>query len=72
MGITIHYRGRLADLTRVEDFENRLLDFAREVGGQGRRWRGHAGETGSRLVRGAILNLAPANHARGCSKYSSE
>lgn len=59
MGITIHYRGRLADLTRVEDFENRVLDFAREVGGEGRIWRSHSDETESRLVRGAILNLAP-------------
>ena len=28
MGVTIAYRGRLADLTRVEDFEDRLVDFA--------------------------------------------
>jgi hypothetical protein len=26
MGVTIAYRGRLADLTRIEDFEDRLLD----------------------------------------------
>ncbi len=38
MGISIAYRGRLADLTRIEDFEDRLLDLAPEVGGlaQGR------------------------------------
>ena len=28
MGVTVAYRGRLADLTRIEDFEDRLLDFA--------------------------------------------
>jgi hypothetical protein len=27
MGITIAYRGRLADLTRIEDFEDRLVDL---------------------------------------------
>ena len=37
MGITVAYRGRLADLTRIEDFEDRLLDFALEVGGLARR-----------------------------------
>jgi hypothetical protein len=31
MGITIAYRGRLADLARVEDFEDRLLDLALNV-----------------------------------------
>lgn len=33
MGITIAYWGRLADLTRIEDFEDRLLDLALEVSG---------------------------------------
>ena len=33
MGITIYYRGRLADLSRIEDFEDRLVDLALEVGG---------------------------------------
>src|SRR5438034_11628882 len=33
MGITIAYRGRLVDLARIEDFEDRLLDLALEVGG---------------------------------------
>ncbi len=27
MGITVHYRGRIADLDRVEEFEDRVLDL---------------------------------------------
>lgn len=59
MGITIAYRGRLADLTRIEDFEDRLLDFALEVGGLVQIWRSHADDKPQRVVRGVILNLAP-------------
>src|SRR5713101_765425 len=59
MGITIAYRGRLADLTRIEDFEDRLLDLALEVGGQAQIWRSFADKDPRRVVRGAILNLAP-------------
>jgi hypothetical protein len=28
MGVTISYRGSLADIARVEDFEDRVLDLA--------------------------------------------
>ncbi len=59
MGITIAYRGRLADLTRIEDFEDRLLDFALEVGGLAQIWRSHADSNPRRVVRGVILDLAP-------------
>jgi hypothetical protein len=59
MGITIAYRGRLADLARIEDFEDRLLDFALEVGGLAQIWRTHADDDPQRVVRGIILNLAP-------------
>jgi hypothetical protein len=59
MGITIAYRGRLADLTRIEDFEDRLLDLVLEVGGQAQIWRSHAVQDPERVVRGVILNLAP-------------
>ena len=31
MGITIAYRGRLADFERIEDFEDRLVDCALEA-----------------------------------------
>ena len=63
MGITIAYRGRLADLARVEDFEDRLLDLALEVGGLAQIWRTHAADDPGRMVRGVILNLAPGQEA---------
>jgi len=59
MGITIHYRGRLADLARAEDFEDRLLDLALDIGGLARMWRTVPDEAPARKVRGIILNLAP-------------
>jgi len=59
MGITIAYRGGLADLARIEDFEDRLIDFALEVGGQAQIWRSHADDDPQRMIRGVILNLAP-------------
>jgi hypothetical protein len=59
MGITVAYRGRLADLSRVEDFEDRLVDFALEVDGLAQVWRSYADADPGRVVRGAILNLAP-------------
>jgi hypothetical protein len=63
MGITVAYRGRLADLTRIEDFEDRLLDFALEVGGQAQIWRTHDDDDPRRVVRGVILDLAPGLEA---------
>jgi hypothetical protein len=33
MGVTILYRGSLADLSRVEDFEDRVVDLALAIGG---------------------------------------
>jgi hypothetical protein len=59
MGITIAYRGRLADLSRIEEFEDRVLDLALEVGGQAQIWRTCADDDPGRVVRGVILNLAP-------------
>jgi len=35
MGVTISYCGSLADLDRIEDFEDRVLDLALELGGTG-------------------------------------
>ncbi len=63
MGISIAYRGRLADLTRIEDFEDRLLDLALELGGQAEIWRSHADQDPRRVVRGIILNLAPGQES---------
>jgi hypothetical protein len=59
MGITIHYRGRLADLTRIEDFEDRVLDFTLEIGGLAKIWRTYDEQRPERMIRGLIVNLAP-------------
>jgi hypothetical protein len=63
MGITVSYRGRLADLTRVEDFEDRVLDFALDVGGMAQIWRTQADDNPQRMVRGVILSLAPGQES---------
>jgi hypothetical protein len=59
MGITISYRGAIASLDRVEDFEDRVLDFALELGGQAHIWRTASDKDPSRVVRGVILDLCP-------------
>jgi hypothetical protein len=63
MGISIAYRGRLADLTRVMDLEDRLVDLALEIGGLAQIWRSHAEGDQVRMVRGVILNLAPGQES---------
>ncbi len=59
MGITLFYRGRLADLTRIEDFEDRVVHLALELGGLAQIWRSQSDTVPSRVVRGVILDLAP-------------
>jgi hypothetical protein len=59
MGITVHYRGTLADLSRVEDFEDRVIDLALAVGGNPRLWRSANEDDPTRMVRGLIIDLAP-------------
>jgi hypothetical protein len=63
MGVTIAYRGQLADLARVEDFEDRLVDCALEIGGQAQIWRTWADGNPERMVRGVILCLAPGQES---------
>ena len=63
MGMTIAYRGRLADLTRIEDFEDRLVDYALETGGLARIWRSRADANPERMIRGVILDLAPGQES---------
>jgi hypothetical protein len=62
MGVT-HYRGSLADLSRVEDFEDRVIDLALAVGGDCRVWRSADDRDTSRVVRGLILDLAPGQES---------
>ncbi len=59
MGITVHYRGALADLDRIVDFEDRVLDLALDLGGQAKIWRSKAKQDPRRMVRGVLLNLCP-------------
>jgi hypothetical protein len=63
MGISIAYRGTLADLSRVEDFEDRLLDLALDVGGLAQIWRSHSDSDPERIVRGVILDLLPGQES---------
>ena len=63
MGVTIAYRGRLADLARIEDFEDRLVDFALEMGGLVQIWRTWADDNSRRMVRGVIIDLAPGHES---------
>lgn len=59
MGITVHYRGQFADLDRVEDFEDRVLDLVLDLGGKAEVWRSTADDDPSRMVRGLLVNLEP-------------
>ena len=59
MGVTISYRGSMADIERVEDFEDRVIDLALEIGGHARVWRSFCDDDPQRAVRGVILDLYP-------------
>lgn len=59
MGVTISYRGSIADLDRIEDFEDRTLDLALELGGQATVWRTANDNDPRRMVRGVMLDLYP-------------
>jgi hypothetical protein len=59
MGVTISYRGSMADIGRVEDFEDRVVDLALEIGGHVRVWRSFCDDDPQRAVRGVILELCP-------------
>ena len=48
---------------RIEDFEDRLVDFALEIGGLARIWRSWADDNPERMVRGVILDLAPGQES---------
>ena len=59
MGVTVHYRGQFADLDRVEDFEDRVLDLVLDLNGKAEIWRSTADDDPSRIVRGLLVNLEP-------------
>jgi len=59
MGITISYRGSIADLDRIEDFEDRVIDLSLELGSNAQIWRSVCDDDPRRVVRGVILDLYP-------------
>ena len=71
MGITVHYRGSIPDLERIEDFEDRVLDLVLEIGGEARIWRSACETDPSRMVRGLIIDLAPGQEPT-CFLFSPE
>ena len=59
MGITVSYRGSIADLDRIEDLEDRVIDLSLEVGANAQIWRSVCDDDPRRVVRGVILDLYP-------------
>jgi hypothetical protein len=59
MGITVHYRGSIADRERVEDFEDRVLDLVLEIGASAHFWRSANDDDPQRIVKGLIVDLSP-------------
>ena len=59
MGITIHYRGTLDDVSRVEEMEDRALDLVFAMGGKATVWRSFADHDTSRFVRGLMIEMTP-------------
>jgi hypothetical protein len=46
-------------LSRVEDFEDRVIDLALAVGGDPRLWRSASDDDPTRMIRGLLVDLAP-------------
>lgn len=59
MGVTIHYRGTLDDLARVEEFEDRVLDVVSALGGHATIWRSFGQLDPTRVVRGLLVQMCP-------------
>jgi len=59
MGITVHYRGTIADPDRVTDFEDRVLDLALEMEASAQIWRSSVDDDLSRVVKGLTVDLSP-------------
>jgi hypothetical protein len=64
MPLTLSYRGQVADPDRIEDFEDRLVDLALELGGLAQIWRSTADDS-LRTIRGVLINLFPGQDAVG-------
>ena len=53
----------IADLARVEEFEDRVVDMALEIGAAVRIWRSWPDADSTRVVRGLMLDVAPGQEA---------
>ncbi len=59
MGITIHYRGTVDDLGKIEELEDRVIDTVFSLGGRATIWRSHADHDPTRMVRGLMIEMSP-------------
>jgi hypothetical protein len=59
MALTVYYRGRLDDLDRLDDLEDRVLDVALELGAMVHVIREASKTEPRRVVRGVRIDLAP-------------
>ena len=59
MGITIHYRGTMDDVSQIETMEDRVLDLVFSLGGRATIWRSFADHDSSRVVRGLMIEMEP-------------
>lgn len=59
MGVTIHYRGTMDDISEVETMENRILDLVFSLGGRATIWRSFADHDSTRVVRGLLIEMEP-------------
>ncbi|MEX1027880.1 MAG: hypothetical protein WD049_07725, partial [Candidatus Paceibacterota bacterium] len=57
--MTIHYRGTVDDLGRIEALEDRVTDLVFALGGRATIWRSYADHDPSRIVRGLMIEMAP-------------
>jgi len=63
MGVTVAYRGRLDDFSRLEALEDAVIDLAIALGGRATIWRTTSDTDLNRWVRGVIWDLAPGSES---------
>jgi hypothetical protein len=51
--------GKIAELERIEEFEDRVVDMALEIGAAVRIWRSSPDHDALRIVRGLIVDVSP-------------
>lgn len=68
MGTAIHYRGTVADIDRVEELEDRVVDMALVIGAVAQVWRSWPGDDPSRVVRGLLLDVVPGQVTTSLSR----